>query len=63
MSEEGGFEDVAESLRAAVSCSWSRAMVTSSAASRASNRRQSGQDFRALAFMESYATSLTVTKQ
>src|ERR1700730_13570428 len=59
MSEEGGLEDVAEFLRAAASCSWSLAMVASSTASRASNRRQFGQDFRALDFMARYAKSLT----
>jgi hypothetical protein len=66
MSEDGGLEDVAEFFRAAASCSWSLATVASSAASRAfwasnsaCNRRQFGQDFRALAFMGHYATSLT----
>ena len=44
-------------LPAAASCSWSFATVASSAASRASNRRQFGQDFRALAFMARYAKS------
>ena len=58
MSEDGGLEDVAEFFRAAASCSWSLATVASSAASRASNRRQFGQDFRALAFMARYAKSL-----
>jgi hypothetical protein len=52
-------EDVAEFFRAAASCSWSRATVASSAASRASNRRQFGQDFRAFGFMDRYAKSLT----
>ena len=57
MSDEGGLEDVAEFFRAAASCSWSLATVASSAASRASKRRQFGQDFRALAFMARYAKS------
>jgi len=48
MSDEGGLDDVAEFFRAAASCSWSVATVASSAASRASKRRQFGQDFRAL---------------
>ena len=71
MSEDGGLDEVEESFRAAASCSWRRATVASSAfnyASWASNsplgrpttckRRQFGQDFRALAFMAGYATSL-----
>jgi hypothetical protein len=58
MSEDGGLEDVEEFFRAAASCSWSLATVASSAASRASNRRQFEQDFRALAFMARYAKSL-----
>ena len=67
MSEDGGFEEVEESFRAAASCSWRRATVASSALNRASNsackRRQFGQDFRALAFMAGYATSLTELTQ
>jgi hypothetical protein len=51
-------EDVAEFFLAAASCSCSLATVASSAASRASNRRQFAQDFRALGFMDRYAKSL-----
>jgi len=73
----GGLEDVAESLQAAASSSWSRVTAAVSAASRtcwasnftswASNfackRRQFGQDFHALALMAGYATSLTRNTQ
>src|SRR3954447_13009732 len=70
MSEDGGLDEVEESFRAAASCAWRRATVASSAFSRASwasnsawKRRQFGQDFRALVFMASYATSLTDLRQ
>src|SRR5436305_12997973 len=71
MSEDGGLEEVEESLRPAASCSWSRMMVacrTSSCACRASNcacwvssracnRWQFGQECVASAPMAAYSTS------
>jgi hypothetical protein len=50
MSEAGGLDDNTEFFRAAASCSYSLAITALGAASRASNRRQFAQDFRAPGF-------------
>lgn len=53
-----GSEDVAEFFRVAASCSGSLATIASIAATRVSNRRQFGQDFRALGCMARYSHSV-----